>query len=140
MRTSTLLSTLTLVAALAVPGLALADDDHHRGHRHRHGSHCRHEASPPPPPQHVRHDSGRYELRPVSRWVEGHYEQQWVPEECTYKRNGRVKRCRGGYYTQSWVPGRYVEDAQWVWVSAPPPPPHRHYGRRPVGFEVRIGL
>lgn len=75
-----------------------------------------------------RRRGGRYEQRPVQRWVEGRYQQVWVPEQCTtysrgqggwrhngWRHGGRTV-CRPGYYDQRWVPGHYQTVMQWVWV------------------------
>lgn len=70
---------------------------------------------PQPPPR----QNGRYELQTQQRWVEGYYEQVWVPEQCRYKPGRHVTKCRGGYYEQQWVPGRYETVQEWVWVPAP---------------------
>jgi hypothetical protein len=81
---------------------------------HVHGSSCNHGPAPLPPPR----ARGRYEIQTVSRYVEGRYEQVWVPEVCKerQRRYSRVTKCRGGYYEQQWVPGRYEQVQEWVWV------------------------
>ncbi|WP_223755421.1 hypothetical protein [Myxococcus sp. RHSTA-1-4] len=95
------------------------DNHNHRGggrvEVHVHGDSCRHGPAPLPPPR----ARGRYELQTVSRYVEGRYEQVWVPEVCKerQRRHSRVTKCRGGYYEQQWVPGRYEQVQEWVWVS-----------------------
>jgi hypothetical protein len=89
-----------------------ADRGSYRGHVH--GRDCRHGPQPTPP----RHQQGSYELRNVQQWVEGRYEQVWVPEDCRRRgRWGRTK-CTGGYYDQRWVEGHYETVQQWVWVPS----------------------
>ena len=63
--------------------------------------------------------AGRYELQVVNRWVEGYYQQVWVPEVCKEKnrRHSRVTKCTGGFHEQQWVPGRYEQVQEWVWVT-----------------------
>ncbi|AGC48740.1 hypothetical protein MYSTI_07468 [Myxococcus stipitatus DSM 14675] len=83
---------------------------------HVHNRYCDHAPAPRPAPR----ARGRYELQTVNRWVDGRYEQVWVPEVCR-ERHGRrghhSTRCRGGYYENRWVPGRYEQSTEWVWVS-----------------------
>jgi hypothetical protein len=81
---------------------------------HVHGDSCRHGPAPLPPPQ----ARGRYEMQTVSRWVEGGYEQVWVPEVCEtrHRRYKRVTRCTGGYYEQRQLAGHYEQVQEWVWV------------------------
>lgn len=74
--------------------------------------------NPGPMPRPPGHERGRYELQTVQRWVPGHYEQVWVPEQCRTGHWGRT-RCRPGYSEQQWVPGRYEQAQQWVWVRTP---------------------
>lgn len=83
---------------------------------HVHSDSCRHSPAPLPPPQ----ARGRYELQTVSRWVEGGYEEVWVPEVCEtrHRRHKRVTRCTGGYYEQRQRPGYYEQVQDWVWVPA----------------------
>lgn len=44
------------------------------------------------------------------RWVPGHYEQVWVPEQCNVRPRffGEAVRCRPGFYDNRWVPGHYI--------------------------------
>jgi len=98
---------------VSVGNTAASAQWHHDAHVHT-GS-CNHGPAPRPPPR----QDGRYELRPVQRWVEGYYEQVWVPEQCTHKPRRNVTKCRGGYYDKQWVPGRYETVQEWVWVPAP---------------------
>ncbi|ABF91255.1 hypothetical protein MXAN_6880 [Myxococcus xanthus DK 1622] len=79
----------------------------------------RHPGPAPLPPPHAR---GRYELQTVNRWVQGRYEQVWVPEVCRERNNrrSRVTRCTGGFYEQRWVPARYEPVQEWVWVTYAP--------------------
>lgn len=116
----------TVMASLALGVMALgstaahADDTHgkRRGNSfievHIHGPDCHHGPAPLPPPQ----ARGRYEMQTVNRWVEGRYEQVWVPEVCEtrHKRHKRVTRCTEGHYEQRWVEGRYAQTQEWVWV------------------------
>ena len=108
---------------------------------HIHTSNCRHTPEPVARPQ----DQGRYELQTVKRWVPGYEERVWVAEQCTTtteyknkKNNGKGKKkghskqttktttvCEPGHYETRQVAGYYVNEEQWVWVSAPPAP-HRH--------------
>jgi hypothetical protein len=85
------------------------------------GSNGGHDNRRTPPPN----QNGRYELRMVKKWVEGRYEQVWVPEDCRGGSRRYVRKCEGGHYAQKWVPGRYEQLEQWVWVPAP-----RHGGYR----------
>lgn len=78
----------------------------------RYGNDNRDYRRSPPPPQ---NQQGRYELRNVQQWVQGRYEQVWVPQDCRNGRWGRTK-CTGGYYDQRWVEGHYETAQQWVWV------------------------
>lgn len=122
---------LAVGAGLLVPALALADGDRHeRRHRdHRHDSHCGHHATPvPPQPPMTSQPTGRYELRTVQKWVDGHYVRDWVPETCVYKGKKRRKvKCTEGYYTDRFVPGHYQNVEEWVWVD---------YGRPRFGVQV----
>jgi hypothetical protein len=79
-----------------------------------HGVERNHGPIPPPPA----HERGRYELQTVQRWVPGHSERVWVPEQCRTGRWGR-SHCQAGYYEQQWVAGRYEQLQEWVWVRAP---------------------
>lgn len=114
-----------LIAALA-PLAAFADhvrydDDDGYATHHERGWHQR--------------PHGRYEMRPVQRWVPGHYQQVWVPEQCRvkYRWYGERVRCRPGFYDSRWVPGHVEVAQQWVWVPyspdfnrwQSPPPPYR---------------
>lgn len=75
---------------------------------------------------------GRYEQRVVQRWVEGRYEQVWVPEQCFQgeRQRGWWRQagtyCVPAHYDQRWVPGHYQQVTQWVWV---PFKGHGHHGR-----------
>jgi hypothetical protein len=85
----------------------------------------------PMPPTHS--GQGRYELRTMQRWVEGQWQQVWVPEQCVTRQRGwktRV-RCQPGYYDSRWTPGHYVTAQQWVWIpyNHPPAPYPQRYGR-----------
>lgn len=144
------LTKLFLAAVLAVPFAASADhddddddDDRRRPVAHLHDTECRHEHRVETPPRPPPSGEGRYELRTVQHWVEGHYEQVWVPERCRYKRNGQMK-CRSGFYEERYVPGRYESVQQWVWVPAPvrrydlpPRPPRPVYSH--ADFGVHFG-
>jgi hypothetical protein len=66
--------------------------------------------------------TGRYERQTVQRFVQGRYEQVWVPEQCSmrerqrgwWKQAGQV--CVPAHYDQRWVPGHSESVQQWVWV------------------------
>jgi hypothetical protein len=109
----TLLS-LALAALCFAPAAAFADG------RFGHRATSPQVHVPPPPPVDSR-AHGRYELRPVSQWVEGHWMQSWVPEQCVRMgRRGRLK-CTPAHHTRQWVPGHYQQVEQWVWVPHPGP-------------------
>lgn len=110
---------LLLSAMFLVSSASLA---HERVPAHRHTASCTHVPAPPVAPV-----DSRYELRPIERWVPGHYQQTWVEPRCKPSRWGKKPHCRGGYYDQRWVPGHYETVQQWVRVPAPlpPPPPSR---------------
>jgi hypothetical protein len=67
--------------------------------------------------------TGRYEQRSVQRFVQGQYQQIWVPEQCSmrmrqrgwWRQAGTV--CVPAHYDQQWTPGHYESTQQWVWVS-----------------------
>lgn len=67
--------------------------------------------------------SGRYELRTVQRFVQGQYQQVWVPEQCSLRERQRgwwrqaAQVCVPAHYAQQWVPGHSESAQQWVWVS-----------------------
>ncbi len=67
------------------------------------------------------HRRGRWELQTFNRWVEGRYDQVWVPEQCQNIPNRwrpfapRVV-CQPAHYESRWIPGRYEQVQQWVWV------------------------
>lgn len=113
---------LLLGSLLLAPAAAFADHDDGPARRsrwspplaevHVHSGSCGHDGPPAPPPQR----SGRYELRPVQRWVEGYNQQVWVPEHCVYKHRRHRMRCTGGYYENRWVPGYNETVQEWVWV------------------------
>ncbi len=118
---------LTAGAMLLTSTAALARDNDHRRHddrrehryEHHHGPGCGHahyNVPPAPPVDSRRH--GRYELRTISQWVEGRWEQEWVPGRCVTKekRHGTVTKCKDGRYERRWVPGYYEQLQQWVWV------------------------
>lgn len=75
----------------------------------------------------VKRRGGRYELRTTQRWVEGHYQNVWVPGSCF---GHVVQVCSPGFYRQDWVPGRYVTEQQWVFVEHRERRHHRSWGRR----------
>lgn len=157
------LTTLSLTAALAVPAVALADDDRgqwqntgreqrwHDDDRderyddddryargvevHVHTHRCSH--GPVPAGQPTR--EGRYELRTVQRWVPGYYEDVYVPERCKTRENHhrRVTKCHKGGYEKRWVEGRYEDVQQWVWVPAYHRE-HRHRASPVVTATVRF--
>lgn len=115
-------------ASVAVPTLAHADNfTVHAGFDvppvsvHVHGSDCHHGNNLPPPPP-PREPTGHYEVRTVSEFVPGRYDQVWVPPSCVTRYHGRWGRhvrqvCNPGYYTQQWIPGRYVDVQKTVWVQ-----------------------
>lgn len=70
---------------------------------------------------------GRYELRATQKWVEGYYQNVWVPGSCF---GHVVQVCSPGYYRQDWVPGRYVTEQQWVFVEHRERRYYRAWGRR----------
>jgi hypothetical protein len=115
------LKTQLLAITFALAGLApmAAQADHQfEGRferRHQHDQHCDH--------------SGGYAVRTVSRWVEGRYEQVWVPPTCHHRPFRHRKVCRGGYYEQQFRPGHYENVEERVWVDEP----QRH---RPVSWPV----
>lgn len=81
-----------------------------------------------PPPGRPAFDPvpGHYEQRTVSAWVEGRYEQRFVPEKCRqshHSRHGREGkwRCRPAHEVRTWIPGHYEQRPQWVWVELPRP-------------------
>jgi hypothetical protein len=86
------------------------------------------EINAPPRPAGRPQNPGRYELRTVSRWVPGRWEEQWVPGVCRQKRH-KVK-CSSGYMERRWVPGYEEKRQDWVWVPA-----HEH---RASGPNIRI--
>ncbi len=128
-------SALFVIGAVALPSAALADgrfgkrNDNHRDGRHgdyrggHRGGGAHIEVRVPRPPRPPGRSGGRYELHTVSRWVDGHYVKDWVPERCheVRRRGPRHKRmhCEGGYYTDRFVPGHYQQVEEWVWVPAP---------------------
>lgn len=67
--------------------------------------------------------SGRYELRTVQRFVQGQYQQVWVPEQCSLRERQRgwwrqaAQVCVPAHYDQQWVPGHSESTQQWVWVQ-----------------------
>jgi hypothetical protein len=120
---NTLIS-VAMVLSLA-PAAAFAD--------HVHSENCRHDADYRPMPQ-TYENQGRYELRTVKKWVEGYWDQQWVPQQCvTRGRWHQVTKCRGGGSERRWIPGHYEATQEWVWVPnvnpGPIPPP---YNRPPL--------
>lgn len=116
-----------LLGLLVFVPTALADhsDGYERGRR-RHGQwgYGLHEGRPPPgQPM----NKGHYERRTTQEWVEGYYQNVWVPRTCAARPIFPFHvRCVGGYYDQRWVPGHYEAREQWVWV-----PGHRawRFGR-----------
>jgi len=69
------------------------------------------------------HRRGRWELQTFNRWVEGRYDQVWVPQQCQTANNpgqwgrwGRRVFCQPAHYESRWIPGRYEQVQQWVWV------------------------
>jgi len=63
------------------------------------------------------YQNGHYEQRGVSQWVDGHYDQIWVPGQCRrFGFWGRRVVCAPGHSEQQWVPGGYTQQQQWVWV------------------------
>ena len=66
--------------------------------------------------------TGRYELRTVQRFVQGQYQQTWVPEQCSLRERQRgwyrqaAQVCVPAHYEQRWMPGHYESAQQWVWV------------------------
>jgi hypothetical protein len=120
------------VALMLAPVAAFARDGHYRP-----SAPTGHVAVsvniPTSPPRGDPSSDGRYELRPVSRFVPGFEERVWVPEQCFEKRKHHHRRridCRGGYYETRVSPGHYEQVQEWVWVAYPP--------RRAPGFEIRL--
>lgn len=116
------LISIALSAAMFVPAAASAGDRFGRyDGDHHHSNSCGHVPAPPPGSS---QGDGRYEIRTVSRWVEGRYVREWVPEQCVTRekhnrRHRRVKTvCTPGYYTDRWIDGHYENVEQWVWVPA----------------------
>ena len=66
--------------------------------------------------------TGRYQLRTVQRFVQGQYQQTWVPEQCSFRERHRgwysqaAQVCVPAHYEQQWMPGHYESAQQWVWV------------------------
>jgi hypothetical protein len=109
---------LTVGALLLSSTAAFARDrDNLRRHHDRHERHY----NVPPAPPIDSHRHGRYELRTVSRWVEGRWVDEWVPGRCVTKEKRRrtVTKCREGRYERRWIPGHHAQVQDWVWV------PHR---------------
>lgn len=149
----TTLRALPVVLALTslIPFAAFADhdDDHDRG-RDRHGYHGRdddddrddrarplYQAPSPvvirpvgPAPRPL--GAGQYVLQARQSWVEGSFEQVWVPETCWSRHHGRRTECRGGFYDSQWRPGHYVAVQEWVWVPLSPRFPRATYYPAPV--------
>lgn len=143
MNWKTTLAAAALAVSALVPSIALADP--HIGVSvslppvgvHVHGSGCHHDDDlPPAPPSGVPQQSGRYELRAVSQWVPGYYEQVFVPGQCyTKQKKWRTRTvCTEGHYEDRWVEGRYEQTQQWVWVEDARP--QYGYGRH-VATRVR---
>ena len=126
---------LVLALAALAPAAARADDDDDfdfdgrdvYAHRHRHSEHCRHGATPPGQPQ----QAGRYELRTVQKWVEGSYQQTWVPRTCRARPFRHRVVCTGGHYEQQLQPGHYENVEEWVWVPSPQPYQPSYYRAEP---------
>ena len=65
---------------------------------------------------------GRYELRGFQQWVQGGYQQVWVPEQCTTRMRQRgwwrqaANVCVPAHYEQRMAPGHYETVQKWVWV------------------------
>ncbi len=93
------------------------------------------EPCPAEPPRGFKRHQGRYEVRSVQRWVEGRYQQVWVPEQCSMRerQRGWVRQtgyvCVPAHYDRRWVPAHYETAQQWVWVPSGAYG-HRHFGRR----------
>jgi hypothetical protein len=90
---------------------------------------------PPPPPQNVPQQTGRYELQTVSNYIPGRYEQVMVPGQCFTEYRGRHHRhartvCTPDRYENRWVEGRYEQVQQWVWVEYGRWDHRQDYGRR----------
>lgn len=59
-------------------------------------------------------NAGRYELRDTQRWVDGQWNQVWVPGECAMTVWGQ--QCGAGSYQNVWQDGHYVTVQERVWV------------------------
>lgn len=148
MKTTLLKVTLAVTALLGTA--ALADPWHQHGNQ---GCNAPHPAVAPAP-------QGRYEQRPVQRWVEGSWQQVYVAERCTVT-NGRRHHGRGhgqwqrttcspARWDNRWVPGHYETVTETVWVPyvAPvqqpviyaPPPPGDFFGvtATPAGVSFTV--
>ena len=131
---SALLSLAMLVGTVAAPTTALAHDKRPcDDNRNAHPVAYRPVPPPPMPARGVPTQAGRYELRNVSRWVPGEWQQVWVNEVCTQRFTGwrhhhRQTVCEPGHYENKFVSGRYEQQQDWVWVPATYRP----------GFEVRL--
>jgi len=106
---------LVVGSLLLAPAAALADRDSHDRYPDRRGRNGGGAYRPAPPVIQPR-GGGRYELRPVQRWVEGRNEQVWIPEQCVSRHHGHRVKCYPGYYENRWVPGYNQTVEEWVWV------------------------
>lgn len=129
MKTRNRIIGLILGAALFAPAAAFARDHGHRGDHERRERHERYESRhdrydrhweyrdyrrvPPPPPN----ARGSYQWQTVSTWVDGGWDQQYVPAGCEIRPFTGRQRCWEAHYDRRWVPGHYENIQQWVWVG-----------------------
>jgi hypothetical protein len=60
-------------------------------------------------------NAGHYELRDVQRWVDGQWNQVFVPGACTVSPWGQ-QQCADGSYQNVWQEGHYMTVQERVWV------------------------